>query len=64
VLSLQGMVVISGYASDLYETRLAGWRRVEKAAQADRGSPRTEVLWINPAASKQLATCQRPGETS
>jgi site-specific DNA-adenine methylase len=48
VLSLQGMVV-SGYASDLYETRLAGWRRVEKAAQADRGSPRTEVLWINPA---------------
>lgn len=60
VLSLQGMVVLSGYASDLYETRLAGWRRVEKAAQADRGSPRTEVVWINPAATEQLTAYQRP----
>jgi len=49
VASLQGMVVLSGYPSDLYDRMLPGWHRVEKDAQADRGSPRVEVLWINPA---------------
>lgn len=56
VLSLKGMVVLSGYGSDLYDQRLAGWQRLSKAAQADRGSPRLEVLWINPAAVAAAAT--------
>lgn len=60
VLSLQGMVVLSGYAADLYDRALVGWRRVEKASQADRGSPRTEVLWINPRATEQLSDTHRP----
>jgi DNA adenine methylase len=51
LLGLTGMVLLSGYPSDLYDARLAGWKRVEKAAQADRGEKRTEVLWINPAAA-------------
>lgn len=37
---------------ELYDTTLKGWTRVTKEAQADRGSPRLEVLWINPAATR------------
>jgi DNA adenine methylase len=47
---LRGMVVISGYASALYDRALADWRRVEKPALADGARQRMEVLWINPAA--------------
>ncbi len=46
-----GMVVLSGYASELYETRLHGWHRIEHETTADRGGARTEVIWINPAAA-------------
>lgn len=49
--SVKGMVVISGYASDLYDRELyVGWRRVERKHICDGGRPRTEVLWINRAA--------------
>lgn len=48
---LQGMVVLSGYHTPLYDEALAGWVRVEKAALADGGRPRTEVLWLNQRAS-------------
>lgn len=51
---LAGMVVLSGYPDPLYEARLGHWRRVECAAFADGARPRTEVLWINPAASRAL----------
>jgi DNA adenine methylase len=54
VQQLKGMVVISGYHSDLYDEGLAGWRRVEKRSQTDQGGKRTEVMWINPAAAKAL----------
>jgi DNA adenine methylase len=49
---LQGMVVLSGYASELYEATLAGWRRFETSSRisAARGTVlRTEVVWLNPA---------------
>jgi DNA adenine methylase len=52
--ALRGMVVLSGYPSDLYDAELQGWRRVERAALADGARPRTEVLWINPAAIAAL----------
>ena len=48
--NLQGMVVLSGYATPLYDDALSGWRRVERTALADGARERTEVLWINPAA--------------
>lgn len=48
--SIDGMVVLSGYHSDLYADRLKGWKVVEKEAMADGARPRIEVLWINPAA--------------
>lgn len=51
---LQGMVVLSGYPSDLYDAALDDWRRVITAAHADGAQDRTEVLWINPACADAL----------
>lgn len=48
---LAGMVALSGYASALYDTLLAGWTRLEHETTADRGGARTEILWLNPAAA-------------
>jgi DNA adenine methylase len=56
--TLEGMVVLCGYASALYEEGLAGWTRIEMPAFADGARPRTEILWLNPAAS--TAQPQRP----
>lgn len=42
-----GRVVLSGYASTLYDEALQDWRRIEIAAKADRAADRTEVLWCN-----------------
>lgn len=47
---MKGMVVLSGYASPLYE-RL-GWHTVKRNTFADGANARTEVLWLNPAAVK------------
>ena len=48
---LKGMVILSGYPSALYDEALSGWQRVTKDALADGALPRTEVLWLNPAAA-------------
>lgn len=58
--TLDGMVMLSGYPSALYDARLSGWRRLETKAHADgarsaRGErARTEVLWLNPACAAAL----------
>lgn len=52
---LVGMVVISGYATALYDEALLGWHRFERAALADGARPRTEVLWLNPACASALS---------
>jgi DNA adenine methylase len=44
---LSGMVVVSGYPSQLYEELYAGWRRVERQALADGARKRVAVLWMN-----------------
>lgn len=44
---LRGDVVLSGYASEMYDDALADWRRVEIAARADRAAECTEVIWMN-----------------
>lgn len=49
-----GPVIISGYACDLYDTRLQHWQRVTKITTAELGRKRKEVLWINPVASEML----------
>lgn len=58
--NLTGMVVLSGYPSDLYDSWLRDWRRVETEALADGARKRTEVLWINPAACDALDRDQVP----
>jgi DNA adenine methylase len=57
---LAGMVVVSGYPSALYDDALAGWARVERQAFADGARPRTEVLWINPAAARAAESARGP----
>lgn len=51
--TLNGMVMISGYDSDLYNDMLTGWTKTTKPARisAGRGTKlRTECLWINKSA--------------
>jgi DNA adenine methylase len=45
-------VLLSGYACELYDTRLKHWRRETRRAQAEKGQAREEVLWLNPVAAK------------
>lgn len=52
--ALSGMVVLSGYACELYDTALSDWRRIEFKAYADGARERVEVLWINPSAAASL----------
>jgi DNA adenine methylase len=42
----KGMVIVSGYHSDLYNELYKGWVRREKSTYADGAQPRTEVLWM------------------
>jgi DNA adenine methylase len=51
---LAGGVVLSGYASPLYDEALQGWRRITIKTKADRAGDRTEVLWCNFADSPPL----------
>lgn len=52
--ALDGMVVLSGYANDLYDQALFDWQRVTCKAYADGALEREEVLWLNPACSAAL----------
>lgn len=54
IQTLAGMVIISGYRSDLYEQYLSGWqkRSTKSRINAGRGGAvRIECVWINPACS-------------
>lgn len=46
--NLRGAVVLSGYASPLYDGLYRDWQRIERAALADGARERTEVLWLSP----------------
>jgi DNA adenine methylase len=48
--TVKGMVVLSGYHSDLYDRLYSGWQREERDALADGAAKRVEVLWFNAAA--------------
>jgi DNA adenine methylase len=52
IVKVQGKVMISGYASRLYDTRLAGWSRHEfrlpnSAASGVMKRDMTEIVWCN-----------------
>ncbi|HHT8227106.1 MAG: DNA adenine methylase [Enterobacter sp.] len=53
--TMTGMVMISGYDTDVYNDMLVGWQKMEKSSRisAGRGTKvRTECLWSNPAAQQ------------
>lgn len=50
--SLKGMVVLSGYPSELYSGLFKGWMRIDKNAHADGARDRVECLWLNEAAAR------------
>lgn len=54
---VQGMVVLSGYSSELYEDALKDWDRHTTTARISSGrgtGTRQEVVWLNPACSAAL----------
>jgi len=51
---LKGMVLLSGYRSDIYETMLTGWKRFDTTTFADGARKRVESLWLNPRAQIEL----------
>jgi len=61
-VDVEGMVLISGYAHEIYESALGEWRRVETQAHADGARPRTEILWINPQACAALEETRSQAE--
>ena len=56
---LAGMVVLSGYESDLYSSALVGWEAHTTQARISSGrgtGVRTETVWINPHCRAALAS--------
>jgi len=64
--AVRGMVVLSGYASALYDSRYGDWYRDEIVTvgacdgKSKRGRERTEVLWMNPRAAEALENTLYP----
>lgn len=40
-------IMLSGYASGMYDSRLKGWRKIRFRSCAQGGDPREEVVWMN-----------------
>jgi DNA adenine methylase len=49
LLKLTGMVMVSGYRSELYDNLFSEWSRVDIHALADGAKPRVECLWLSPS---------------
>jgi DNA adenine methylase len=52
---VQGMVVLSGYPSALYDRLYAGWPSYRTEARANFAHLRTEVVWLSPRTEAALA---------
>jgi len=58
LLELEGMVVLSGYPSELYSELLADWRCYSTSARISAGrgtASRTECIWLNPACAERVS---------
>lgn len=47
LLNHKGMVVLSGYDNELYNSYLKGWRKEYKSGIATSSKKRIEVIWMN-----------------
>ncbi|MBY7903046.1 DNA adenine methylase [Vibrio fluvialis] len=57
VSMLNGMIVLSGYESDLYNDCLQGWKKEQKSSRISAGrgtTTRIECLWLSPSCSDAL----------
>lgn len=54
LLAARGMVLLSGYDSELYREKLRGWSCEKVTTTGERAVRRTECLWINPAAQERI----------
>lgn len=45
---VQGMVILSGYASSLYDELFQGWTRLDKTTTTNGNSEAVESLWLSP----------------
>ncbi|WP_456267686.1 DNA adenine methylase [Kushneria sp. AK178] len=65
VQGLDGFVVLSGYATDLYADRLQGWQMLNRdvTAGGNRGTvKRTECLWLSPRVSDALSRAEQQAD--
>lgn len=51
VKRLEGMVIVSGYRTELYDSLFSEWHRIDRKAHADGARDRTESLWLNAQAA-------------
>ena len=54
LLQHKGPVILSGYASEMYNEELKDWSRIERKSYNQNSEPRTEVLWCNFEIPKQF----------
>lgn len=52
LVTSKAQIMISGYASELYDRKLSNWERIELKAQVESGRVVTEVVWTNYSVSK------------
>lgn len=52
--SIQGMSVVSGYPTPLYDALFAGWERVGRQSIDQGGGAREECLWLSSRTSERL----------
>lgn len=60
--NVEGMVVLSGYHSALYDDLYGDWLRTERPARLQSRAVATEVLWLNPRAASTLRQAPLPLE--
>lgn len=56
---VQGMTLVSGYQSPLYDEIYAGWQRAETTTRDSNQNERVECLWISPNASVRLEQAEQ-----
>lgn len=62
VRELDGMVMISGYASELYDSLFSDWIHFDKKHMADGGRARVERLWMNDRCARAQRQHEMPME--